>query len=92
MAINLKTKKSRLRFLETKIHLIPFKTTHLEKLENEKAMIHDRIIQVVGEMNYQEVNSISGKLLLEGRLKNELNSYFGIPIVKEIYFSHFVVQ
>lgn len=90
--INLKGRTKRLRFLEVECHFRPFKDTYIELLEKNKPFINDSVIDVVGSFTPNELNSVSGKILLEERLKNRLNEFFNKPIVKEIYFSRFVVQ
>jgi flagellar FliL protein len=43
-------------------------------------------------MKASELNSITGKILLESRIKKRLNSILGAPIIKRIYFSKFIIQ
>ncbi|MBY0416372.1 MAG: flagellar basal body-associated FliL family protein, partial [Bdellovibrionales bacterium] len=39
-----------------------------------------------------ELNSLSGKILLEDRLKREINKALKKPVVKNIFFASFIVQ
>ena len=92
MIINLKSRQSRLRFLDVELHLRPFKSEYTENFDKNKAFIHDSIIDIAGHMDPAELNSLHGKVLLEHRIKTRLNSYFGKSMVKDIFFSKFVVQ
>lgn len=92
LIINLKGRTTKLRFLEVECHFRPFKDSYVELLSNNKSYINDTVIDVAGSFTPSELNSVSGKILLEERLKTRLNSYFNKSIVKEVYFSRFVVQ
>lgn len=90
--INLRPNRSRMRYLDVTIHLIPFKSFQLEKLKRNKDMVTDIIIDVSSRMLPSEINTVSGKILLEDRIKGKINAKLFEPVVKEIYFSKFVVQ
>ncbi len=93
MTINLKSqRRGRLRFLDIEMHLVPFKDGESDKIEGHKPQIRDSIIDVIGHMNPNDLNSVSGKLILESRIKKRINSIIGSKIVKGVLFSHFVVQ
>ena len=90
--LNLKSRTSRLRFLELDIHIIPIRQTNLGSLKSAKTFVMDSILDIGGRMQAEEVNSISGKILLENRIKKSIDRYFGRAFIKEIFFSRFVVQ
>lgn len=93
LIINLPTNKnSRLRFLSIHTHIKPFKPEYLDILEKDKAFIHDTVIDITSNMKADELNSLYGKILLDGRIKKSINSRFNKPIVEAIYFSKFTVQ
>lgn len=92
MIINLNNQGSRLRFLDVEIHFVPFKSDYVEKLESQKAFIQDAIIDISSNMAPDELNTVAGKVLLEERIRRRLNDFFGKSLIKEIYFSRFVVQ
>ncbi|MBI2518813.1 MAG: flagellar basal body-associated FliL family protein [Bdellovibrio sp.] len=92
IAVNIKSETARLRFLELAMHIIPFSAKHKEILEKASPMIYDRIGQVAAKMTPEDLNSISGKILFEDRLKRKINEDFNDQIVREIYFTSFVVQ
>ena len=93
LIINLPSSKtSRLRFLTINAHIKPFKPEYLDILEKEKAYIHDIVIDIVSNMKPDELNSLYGKILLDGRIKKSINTRFNKPVVEAIYFSKFTVQ
>lgn len=92
LTLNLYTSGSRLRFLDLELHFLPFGEEQTKILETHKAHLVDMTIEVVGDMSPEELNSISGKILLESRLKKRINDYMGSQTVREIFFSTFVIQ
>lgn len=92
MTINLTSKTKRLRFLDVQMYFVPLKNHYVTQLESDKAYIKDSIIEIVGFMTPNELNSVSGKLILEERIKKKIRKRFDRAIIKEIYFSKFVVQ
>jgi len=92
LIINLNSQGSRLRFLEVEIHLVPFKSNALETFDSKKAFVIDAIIDIASNMAPEELNTVAGKVLFEERIRRRLNDFFGKPLVKEIFFSRFVVQ
>ena len=90
--INLSSDGQRLRFLQLQLELVPFKQEYSGLFKPNQAMINDAIIDVAGQMSPDELNTLSGKILLEERIKNKLNKAFKLDAVREIYFTQFVVQ
>lgn len=90
--LNLSSSKSRLRFLEIKVSIETFDLEDQEFVKTKEYVVYDAIINIASAMKPNELNSVTGKLLLESRLKNHLNEYFQDDIVKKIYFSQFVIQ
>ena len=92
LTINLPSSNSRLRFLDVNIYLVPFHEDDIKLFEDHKPVVQDRIIDIAGSIEASELNSISGKILLESRIKKNLNALLGKTAVKKIYFTRFVVQ
>ena len=92
LIVNLSARSTRLRYIEMNLHLVPFKSKYLAIIEKYDAQIKDSIIEIAGKMSAEEINSISGKILLESRVKNQINLVMGKPVVKQILFSKFTVQ
>lgn len=92
LIINLNGRGSRLRFLDVEVHLVPYKSQSIEIFEDQKAFIKDAVIDIASNMAPEELNTVAGKVLLEERIRRRLNDFLGKSLIKEIFFSRFVVQ
>jgi len=92
MVINLYSRQARLRFLSFKINIEVFDSGQQSTVGLYKFYIADSIIDIIGNMEPKELNSITGRILLESRIKKRVNSYIGQPTIKKIYFSKYVIQ
>ena len=90
--INLPTKTARLRFLELEISLFPFESDQKDKIKEKLPIIKDTIISVVSKMQPDELNSISGKILLEERIKKLFHQKVEEKLISKIFYTKFVVQ
>ena len=89
--VNLKSKTKRLRFLEIKIFLVPYDQNHKKILEQNQDLIYDSIIDMASGMDPDELNTLSGKLILQSRIISDLNKLLKAKIVKELHLSRYVV-
>ena len=92
MTVNLKSRRNKLRYLDTIIHLVPFNIKDTDLLDEHKSEIVDIIIDVSGKMEPEEINSVLGKILYEDRIKKGVNKLLRKDAIKDIYFSKFTVQ
>jgi flagellar protein FliL len=90
--INLPSKSSRLRFLELEINLFPFQEDQKDKISQQLPILKDTIISVVSKMAPDELNSISGKILLEERIKRNFHKSVKEKLISKIFYTKFVVQ
>jgi len=81
-----------MRWLEVEMHLVLFEAADLELMKANLPVVQDRIIDITSKMGPDELNSLSGKILLEDRLKREINKAMKQPVVKNIFFASFIVQ
>lgn len=91
VTVNLRSTR-KLRFLSTKMVLIPFKEQQIQKIEENEAVIRDIIIDAGGLMSAKELASITGKIIFEEKIKEIINRKFKKPLIKEVFFSNFVIQ
>lgn len=82
----------RMRYIELEIHLVVFKSEDAGIVKTYLPMIQDKIIVIASKMGADELNSLTGKILLEDRLKKEINKTLGTPVIKSIFFSRYIVQ
>ncbi|OIQ17054.1 MAG: hypothetical protein BM556_12625 [Bacteriovorax sp. MedPE-SWde] len=92
ITVNITSKNRRLRFLDVQIHLVVFKKDQISLLEENKPILNDIIIDVASGMEPDELNSIAGKLIFENRVKKNVNNHLKKVVVKELFYTKFVVQ
>ncbi len=92
LVVNLPSRPGRLKFLETGIYFVPFKGSDIKILEDHEFILRDTVIDVAGKMQEDELNTVTGKILLEEKLVSQINLIFKRNIIKELYFSAFIVQ
>mgnify|MGYP000224038940 CR=1 FL=1 len=90
--VNLYSKERRLRYLNTQMNIDLFYERDREDVSSLKAQIFDAIIDIAGNMKPSELNSVTGRILLESRIKTRVNQTAKKSLVKKIYFSKFIVQ
>lgn len=59
---------------------------------DNKARSRDQIIKILNDETFANLESIQGKLFLKDRIASEINSILKDGVVKDVYFSEFVVQ
>lgn len=90
--VNLHSGSSRLRYLDLEMNVLTFHADQKELVKNSEHIFKDVVIQVAAQMEASDLDSMTGKLTFESRVKKMVNEKFGTPVVKQIYFSTFVVQ
>lgn len=92
MIVNLYSEGSRLRFLDVKISILTFKEADKELIKEREYIFKTKLIEIAGLMTPEELSSVTGKILLESRLKKAITEALGASVIKKIYFGKFVVQ
>jgi flagellar protein FliL len=59
---------------------------------DNRAKARDKIIQILGSKYYSDLETIQGKLFLKDQIATEISSLLDKGVVKDVYFSNFVVQ
>lgn len=57
-----------------------------------RARARDSIVRLLNEKQFAELESIQGKLFLKNKIATEINGLLKEGVVKDVYFSDFVVQ
>lgn len=83
---------SRMRWLEIAMQMVLFESADEIYVSDNIAIVKDEIIGITSKMGPDELNSISGKILLEDRLKKAINKSLQKPVIKNIFFTNFIVQ
>ncbi|XGC81714.1 flagellar basal body-associated protein FliL [Bdellovibrio bacteriovorus] len=64
-----------------------------EVMEPEnRAKARDRIVRLLNEKAFADLDSIQGKLFLKDKIAGEVNGILKQGVVKDVFFSDFVVQ
>lgn len=59
---------------------------------DSRAKARDKIVRVLNEKTFSDLESIQGKLFLKDTIAMEVNSILTEGVVKDVFFSDFVVQ
>ncbi len=59
---------------------------------DNRAKARDKIVRMLNERTFGDLESIQGKLFLKDRIAMEINGILDKGVVKDVYFSEFVVQ
>jgi flagellar FliL protein len=59
---------------------------------DNRAKARDRIVRILNDNTFNELETIQGKLFLKDRIATDINALLDKGIVKDVYFSEFVVQ
>jgi flagellar FliL protein len=91
--VNLHSRSSRLRYLDLELNVLTFTEEQKALIKASEHIFKDTVIEVASHKAPEDLDSLTGKLLLENEIKKRVNAKFGDPpVVKQIYFSGFVVQ
>jgi flagellar FliL protein len=90
--VNLFSRSTRLRYLDLEMNIVPFYENQKELIKANEHLFKDVVIEVAAQLEPDELDSLSGKILLENKIKKQVNAKLGQPVVKQIFFSGFVVQ
>lgn len=95
--VNLHSRSSRLRYLDLEMNVQTFHADQVDLIKNYEYIFKDIVIGIGSQLEPEELDSVTGKILLETRIKKAVNAKFKElgatqPVVKQIFFSGFVVQ
>lgn len=92
VVVNLYSRERRLRFLNVKMDIGIFNESDRKLLKDASPLIFDQLVDLAGNLQPKELNTVTGKILFESRLKNRINQRIGKNIIKKVYFSKFIIQ
>ena len=90
--VNLKTDGRTNSYLKTEISFMYSDDTKTAQFTEKKSQIRDVIIKDLMEYSSTELLASGGLEYAKTKLKTEVNTVFGEEVVKEIYFTDFLVQ
>lgn len=90
--VNLHSRSTRLRYLDLEMSVLTFHEDQKEIIKTHEYIFKDVLIEIASHLDPEDLDSVTGKILLENKIKKQVNTKLGQPVVKQIYFSGFVVQ
>lgn len=91
-AVNLHSRSSRLRYLDIEMNVLPVSNDQAEIIKANIHIFKDAVIEIASQMEPDDINTVTGKILLEKKIKDKVNPKLGNSPIAKIYFSVFVVQ
>ncbi|PWU12793.1 MAG: flagellar protein FliL [Bdellovibrio sp.] len=92
MTLNLAGEPKRLMQIEVNLEMLNRESFEQIMDVEARAKVRDRVLSLLGEQTFDEIEPIQGKLFLKDRLAREINSMLEGGVVKNVFFSEFVVQ
>jgi flagellar FliL protein len=91
--VNLHSQSNRLRYLDLEMNVLTFKQEQAQIIKDNEHIFKDIVVELASHLTPEDLESVTGKILLENRIKKQVNAKLGDPpVIKQIYFSGFVVQ
>jgi flagellar protein FliL len=91
--VNLHSRSSRLRYLDLEMNILTFEEEQKQIIKGNEHIFKDVVIEIAAQLEPDDLDSVTGKILLENKIKKQVNAKLGDPpVVKQIFFSGFVVQ
>jgi flagellar protein FliL len=90
--VNLHSQGTRLRYLDLEMNILTFHEDQKQLIKNQEHLFKDVVIEVASRFEPQDLDSLTGKIEFENKVKKQVNAKLGQPVVKKIFFSGFVVQ
>ena len=89
---NIQTESDRLRHAEIELTLEPVSSEFMEQLKAEETFATNELISIVSEMTFEELTSISSKIVIGEKLKSRINEKMKGEFVKRVLFPTFIVN
>jgi flagellar FliL protein len=80
------------RVLQTQLNLEMLDEDGFEEVVTMGSQARDLIMRILNGKRFQEVETSQGKLFLKDQIRTALNSQLKRGVIKDVYFSEFVVQ
>jgi flagellar protein FliL len=90
--VNLHSPGTRLRYLDLEMNVLTFRETQKEQVKTNEHIFKDVVIEIASHLGPDDLDTVTGKIILESKIKKQVNARLGQPVVKQIFFSGFVVQ
>ncbi|MNT07311.1 flagellar basal body-associated protein FliL [compost metagenome] len=90
--VNLEGEPKRTIRLEVNLQLLGAEGFEEVMEPENRAKARDQIVRILNDKNFSDLESIQGKLFLKDKIASEVNHLLKKGVVKDVFFSDFVVQ
>jgi len=90
--VNLHSRATRLRYLDLEMNVLTFSEEQKQIVRSNEHIFKDAVVEIASRLSPEDLDTVTGKILLENKIKTRVNQKFGQPVVRQIFFSGFVVQ
>jgi flagellar FliL protein len=90
--VNLEGEPKRTIRLEINLQLLGAEGFEEVMEPENRAKARDQIVRILNDKNFSDLESIQGKLFLKDKIASEVNHFLRRGVVKDVFFSDFVVQ
>ncbi len=90
--VNLYSKATRLRYLDLEMNILTFHEDQKPIIKDKEHIFKDIVVEIASQLSPEDLDTVTGKILLENKIKKQVNAKLGQPVVRQIFFSGFVVQ
>lgn len=90
--VNLGGEPKRTILLEVNLEMLGKDGFEEVMTSDSRAKARDRIVRLLNDQSFSDLESIQGKLFLKDKIAYEVNSVLHTGVVKDVFFSNFLVQ
>lgn len=90
--VNLGGEPKRTILLEVNLEMLGKDGFEEVMTSDSRAKARDRIVRLLNEQAFSDLESIQGKLFLKDKIAYEVNGVLKAGVVKDVFFSNFLVQ
>ena len=80
------------RLVRMEVNLEMLDEEGFEEVINKSPQARDSIMRILNGKTFNDVETVQGKLSLKNQIMGDLNAFLDKGIVKNVYFTEFVVQ
>lgn len=80
------------RLIRVQMSLEMLDARGFEEVVGLGAQARDRVVQILNQKQFDDVETVQGKLHLKNQIIAQLNSFLDKGVVQNVYFSDFVIQ
>ncbi len=80
------------RIIQTEVNLVLLDKAGFEHIIHMGSKARDTIVRILNSKSFSEIESVQGKLFLKDQIASQLNDIMVQGVIKDVYFSEFIVK